>query len=158
MSGSRGSSLHLLQKVYILISNQSEKSQTCELGQHVLNILKQKRTFYWTRMGFLSILRNMKGGKKQGCDKWNILDINAALHLLGASLMAQRIKSLPAMQETQVRSLGWEDPLEKEMATHSSILVWRIPWTEEPGGIQSTGLQRVRHDWATSLSLSLYTF
>ena len=146
MSGSRGSSLHLLQKVYILISNQSEKSQTCELGQHVLNILMQKRTFYWTRMGFLSILRNMKGGKKQGCDKWNILDINAALHLLGASLMAQRIKSLPAMQETQVRSLGWEDPLEKEMATHSSILVWRIPWTEEPGGIQSTGLQRVGQD------------
>ena len=97
-------------------------------------------------MGFLSILSNMKGGKKQGCDKWNILDINAALHLLGASLVAQRIKSLPAMQDTRVRSLGWEDPLEKEMATHSSILVWRIPWTEEPGGIQSTGLQRVGHD------------
>ena len=97
-------------------------------------------------MGFLSILSNMKRGKKQGCDKWNILDINAALHLLGASLVAQRIKSLPAMQDTRVRSLGWEDPLEKEMATHSSILVWRIPWTEEPGGIQSTGLQRVGHD------------
>ena len=128
------------------MSNQSGKSQTCELGQHVLNILKQKRTFYWTRMGFLSILSNMKRGKKQGCDKWNILDINAALHLLGASLVAQRIKSLPAMQDTRVRSLGWEDPLEKEMATHSSILVWRIPWTEEPGGIQSTGLQRVGHD------------
>ena len=53
--------------------------------------------------------------------------------------MAQRIKHLPAMQETQVRSLGWEDPLEKEMATHSSILDWRIPWTEEPGGLQPTG-------------------
>ena len=49
--------------------------------------------------------------------------------------MAQRIKLLPAMQETQVHSLGWEDPLEKEMATHSSILAWRIPWTEEPGGL-----------------------
>ena len=58
-----------------------------------------------------------------------------------ASLAAQRLKHLPAMQETWVRSLGWEDPLEKEMATHSSILVWRIPWTEEPGGLQSTGLQ-----------------
>ena len=46
----------------------------------------------------------------------------------------------------QVRSLGWEDPLEKEMATHSSILAWRIPWTEEPGGLQSMGLQRIRHD------------
>ena len=64
----------------------------------------------------------------------------------GASLVAQRIKRLPAMQETWVQSLGWEDPLEKEMATHSSILAWRIPWTEEPGGLQSTGLQRVGHD------------
>ena len=54
---------------------------------------------------------------------------------LWASLVAQRIKRLPAMQETRVRSLGWEDPLEKEMATHSSILTWRIPWTEEPGGL-----------------------
>ena len=50
------------------------------------------------------------------------------------------------MQQTQVRSLGWEDPLEKEMATHSSILAWRIPWTEEPGGLQSMGSHRVRHD------------
>ena len=63
-----------------------------------------------------------------------------------ASLVAQRLKRLPAMQETWVRSLGWEDPLEKEMATHSSILAWRIPWTEEPGGLQSTGSQRVGHD------------
>ena len=53
--------------------------------------------------------------------------------------MAQRLKRLPAMWETWVRSLGWEDPLEKEMATHSSILAWRIPWTEELGGLQSTG-------------------
>ena len=59
------------------------------------------------------------------------------------------------MQETWVQSLGREDPLEKEMATHSSILAWRIPWTEEPGGLQSTGSQRVGHDWVTSLSLSL---
>ena len=62
------------------------------------------------------------------------------------SLVAQRIKRLPAMQETGVQSLGWEDPLEKEMATHSSILAWRIPWTEEPSGLQSTGSQRVGHD------------
>ena len=61
------------------------------------------------------------------------------------------------MRETWIRSLGQEKPLEKEMATHSSILAWRIPWTEEPGGLQSTGLQRVRHDWATSLSLELIT-
>ena len=69
-----------------------------------------------------------------------------------ASLVAQRIKRLPAMQETRVRSLGWEDPLEKEMATHSSILAWSIPWTEETGRLQSTGLQRVGHNWATSHS------
>ena len=56
------------------------------------------------------------------------------------------VKNLPAIQETQVQSLGWEDPLEKEMATHSSILAWRIPGTEEPGGLQSTGLQRDGHD------------
>ena len=56
------------------------------------------------------------------------------------------VKNLPAMQETWVRSLGWEDSLEKEMATHTSIPAWRIPWTEEPGGLQSKVLQRVRHD------------
>ena len=61
-------------------------------------------------------------------------------------LVAQWLKRLPAMLETWVQSLGWEDPLEKEMATHSSILAWRIPWIEEPGGLQSTGLQRVGHD------------
>ena len=56
------------------------------------------------------------------------------------------VKNPPAMQETWVQSLGWEDPLEKGMATHSSILAWRIPWTEEPVGLQSMGLQRVGHD------------
>ena len=60
--------------------------------------------------------------------------------------MAQTVKDPPAMRETQVRSLGWEDPLEKGMATHSSILAWRIPWTEEPGRLQSMEPQRVRHD------------
>ena len=58
----------------------------------------------------------------------------------------QMVKHLPATQDTWVQSLGREDPLEKEMATHSSILAWRIPWTEKPGGLQSTGSQRVRHD------------
>ena len=63
-----------------------------------------------------------------------------------ASLVAKRLKRLPAIRETWVRSLGQEYPLEKEMATHSSILAWRIPWTEEPGGLQSTGSQRFGHD------------
>ena len=63
-----------------------------------------------------------------------------------ASLVAQKVKNLPAVHETWVRSLGQEDPLEKGMTTHSSILAWRIPGTEEPGGLQSMGLQRVGHD------------
>ena len=63
-----------------------------------------------------------------------------------ASLVAQMVKCLPVMGETRVRSLGWEDPLEKEMATHSSTLAWKIPWMEELGRLQSMGLQRVRHD------------
>ena len=69
------------------------------------------------------------------------------------SLMAQMVKCLPAMWETQVWSLDWEDPLEKEMAAHSGVLAWKIPWTEEPGRLQSMGWQRVGHNWATSFSL-----
>ena len=60
--------------------------------------------------------------------------------------MTQLVKNPPAMRETWVRSLGWEDPLENDMATHSNILAWRIPWAEEPGGLQSMGLQRVGYD------------
>ena len=67
-----------------------------------------------------------------------------------SSRVAQMVKNLPTVQETWVRSLGQEGPLEKGMATHSSVLAWRIPWTEEPGRLQSLGLQTVRHDWATN--------
>ena len=67
-------------------------------------------------------------------------------HISLYSLVAQTVKNLPALQETQVQSLGREDPLEKGMATHSSILAWRIPWTEETGRLQSMGSQKVRHD------------
>ena len=70
------------------------------------------------------------------------------------SLVAQTVKCLPTMWETQVQSLGWEDLLEKDMTTYSSILAWKIPWMEEPGGLQSIGSQRVRHAWVISLSLS----
>ena len=70
---------------------------------------------------------------------------------LGAFLVAQILKSLPEVRETRVRFLGREDPLEKEMATHSSTLSWKIPWTEEPGTPQSMGSQRMGHNWATSL-------
>ena len=71
--------------------------------------------------------------------------------------ITQMVKNLPAMQETWVRSLGQEDPLEKGKATHSSILAWRIPWTEEPGGLQSVGSQRFRHDWTTNTAILLIT-
>ena len=71
---------------------------------------------------------------------------------------AQRLKRLPAVRETRVWSLGWEDPLEKEMVTHSTILAWRIPWTEKPGRLQSMGSQRVGHDWATSSPSSSPSF
>ena len=68
--------------------------------------------------------------------------------------MAQKVKNLPAMRETWIRSLGWEDPLEEVVATHSNILAWKLPWTEEPGRLQSMGWQRVRHDWTQQSTLS----
>ena len=71
----------------------------------------------------------------------------------GASLVALMVRNPPAMQETWVQSLGWEDPLEKGMSTHSNILAWRNPWTEEPGGLQSTGSQRVGQTERLTLSL-----
>ena len=69
---------------------------------------------------------------------------------IGASLVAQMVKNLPAVQETQVQFLGWYNPLEKRMVTHSSTLAWRIPWTEEPGRLQSMGSHRVGHNWVVN--------
>ena len=86
---------------------------------------------------------------------YEILSSYVALWVPQASAVAQSVKSLPAMRVTWVWSLGWEDPPEKEMATHSRILAWRIPWTEEPGGLQSMGSQRVGHDWVTTFHLLL---
>ena len=80
-----------------------------------------------------------------GCPN-KLIQISLVLIEIWPSLVAQTVKSLPTMRETQVRSLGQEDPLEKEMATHSSTLAWKIPWTEEIGWLLSMGLQRVRHD------------
>ena len=77
---------------------------------------------------------------------WGFNSLMQKQHTLWGSLMAQWVKSLPAVQDNCVRSLAWEDPLEKEMATDSSILAWRIPWREEPGGLQSMESQRVGHD------------
>ena len=72
--------------------------------------------------------------------------LNCVATTIQAYLVAQMAKNLPAMRETQVQSLSQKDALEKEMANHSSVLAWKIPWTEEPGGLQSMGPQRVRHD------------
>ena len=73
------------------------------------------------------------------------------------SLVAQMVKRLSAMRETQVWSLGWEYPLEKEMEIHSSTIAWKIPWTEEPGQLHSVGSQRVGHNWITSLHFTKIT-
>ena len=93
----------------------------------------------------------MKSGANIGAEDneirgHKVLALNPTLYSRKASLVAQMVKRLSAMQETRVPSLGWEDPLEKEMAAHSSILAWEIPWTAEPGRLPSMGLQRVRHD------------
>ena len=77
---------------------------------------------------------------------YSFIELCKSLYHNRDSLVAQSVKNMPAVQETQVQSLGWEDPLEKEMATHSSILAWKISWTQEAGGLQSMGSQRVGHD------------
>ena len=112
-----------------------------------INLCGQKLVFLYLR-GLSKKVTGLGGLHQQ-----NYLKERNFRKLTLASLVAQRLKRLPSMRETRVWSLGREDPLEKERATYSSILAWRIPWTEEPGRLQSTGLQRVRHDWATSLSL-----
>ena len=94
-----------------------------------------------------------RGGKKINKDLYFVI----SMFISGISLVAQMVRNLPAMQETWVQSLGWVDPLEKRMATHSSILAWRITWTEGPGGLQSMGLQRVGHDWATNMHAHTHT-
>ena len=95
--------------------------------------------------------KRIQSFKKLGAGQCTFYQLSPSM----ASLVAWTVKCLPTMRETWVRYLGREDPLEKEMATHSSIHTWKIPWTEEPGGLQSMGLQRVGHDWATSLLLLL---
>ena len=86
--------------------------------------------------------------KKQS---WNNSSFGRTLRLSGASLVAQTVKNLPTVWETWVQTLGQEDPLEKGTATHSSILAWELPWTEEPSRLQPMGSQRVGHDWATNI-------
>ena len=122
------------------------------------------RSWWWTwRPGILQSMGSQRVGHNWATElNWSLLptspDISSQsfswtfLPSVQASLVAQRLKCLPPMRETWVQSLGQEDPLEKEMATHSSIIAWRIPWMEKPGRLQSTGSQRVGHNWATSPS------
>jgi len=93
-------------------------------------------------------LKNVREGLEGEGELWR-WDPEIIQILIRASLVAQMVKHLPAMRETWVRSLGWKDPLEKEMATHASILAWEIPWTEVPGRLQSMSLKRIRHDLVT---------
>ena len=121
-----------------------------------LNILNCRRQ--WTTHVKCSVgIWNLKVGKGRAhtqnwdwsAQRWE-LNIWEQVPFQRVSLVAQMIKNLPAMQETWVWSLGGEGPLEESMASHTSILAWRIPWTEEPGGLQSIGSQRVGHIWATN--------
>ena len=103
---------------------------------------------------FLKNMENCWHASNPAIDTW---DFTILVSVSWASLVAQMLKNLPAIQETWVWPLGKEDPLEEGMASHSSILAWWIPWTEEPGGLQSMGLQRVRHDWLTNTHTYTHT-
>ena len=105
----------------------------------------------FTRQGLAKIVgKSLEAIKRQ---EWILLQRFQGEHSpTETSLVAQMVKHLPIMRETRVQSLGQEDPLEKEKATHSSTLAWKIPWIEEHGRLQPMGSQRVGHDWATSFS------
>ena len=113
----------------------------------IVKVIKRKNSqYYWNSIQYFSILF------KYYSEKNSIILIT----FYGTSLVAQTVKNLLAMQETQIWSLGQKDPREKGIATHSSILAWRISWTEEPGRLQFTGSQRVGYGWATkTVTLSL---
>ena len=125
------------------------KQQVFNLLSHRTTKKKKKKSSIYTAI--------QQGRKAEGTGKntksysGRVLPAEFKCCYLRASLVAQRLKHLPGMWETRVWSLGREDPLEKEMATHPSALAWRIPRREEPGRLQSTGSQRVGHDWVTSL-------
>ena len=116
------------------------KYSVVAVTERSLSLWALEQYVIWLRVSFLP--------------SWAMTDFTEIFCALCTSLVAQTVKRLPAMWETWVWYLGREDLLEKEMATHSSTLAWKIQWTEERGRLQSMGSQRVRHSWATSLSLS----
>ena len=118
------------------------------------------RNLLWTLLGITHWVIEKSAGKESHSILFAIL-CNMIMRvvliwlqiLMWASFIGRSVKNLPAVQQTWFRSLSWEDLLEKEMATHSSILAWKIPRTEEPDGLWSIGFQRVRHDWVTNTLL-----
>jgi len=129
--------------IVYLIPKQTKNKMKSPLEYHLLFIrLKTKWQSFQKKRETLIITMNIS-------KQWT-LDWVMVLHRFWASLVAQIVKNLLAMQQTWIRFLGQEDTLEKGMATHSSIFAWRILWREEPGGLQSMGSQRVGHDWVTN--------
>ena len=110
------------------------------IGGSIIHLVIQEIIILWNKQIANDIANDIRGNKSKYFSH-------------GASLVAQLVKNLPAGQKTRVWSLSWEDPLAKEMATHSSIFAWKISWREEPGGLQSMGSRRVRHDWVTNTYL-----
>ena len=114
---------------------------------------------WWWLVSYLFLIRTSYHKITQAngyCGVWPGWGLQSVFPLtVWASLVAQTVKRLPTIQETWVWSLGWEGPLEKEIATHSSTVAWKIPWTEELGRLLSMGSQRIAHDWVISFSLFL---
>ena len=132
----------ILQGIHLLIFTESY----CYLG------------IPWWHDGKESTCNAGDSGSIPGSGRSLGVGIGYPLQYSWASLVAQTVKNPPAMRETWVQSLSWEDALEEGMATYCSILAWRIPWTEEPGGLQSMGLQRVGHDWVTKHSTAQHCY
>ena len=114
----------------------------CDPTDYTVHGILQARILEWVAFPF-------SRGFSQPRDRMQVSCIAGGFFTSWATREVQTVKNLPTVPEPRAQSLGWEDPLEKGMATHSSILAWRIPWTEEPGGLQSMGSQRVGNDWAT---------
>ena len=143
-----------MESIYLLvpISHQSKMSSWTEV-----NSLVFLDCTCMSANGFPRVFLSCGIKRALGQEARGVWYIRWVLSGCTTSLVAQTVKRLSTMRATRVRALGWEDPLEKEMAIHSSTITWKIPWTEEAGRLQSMGSQRVGHDWATSINhLRLY--
>ena len=141
------------QNFSFLIYNRKVVDTTASASYNVLFMFQKEKTVCAEVLGWYIWGKWVKRKNKGGTDWTKSVEVWRNLWLsrvAQAFLVVQMVKNLPAMWETQVWSLGQEDPVGKELATHSGILAWRIPWTEEPGRVVSMGLQRVGHNWATN--------